>query len=544
MTEFLPAYVDLKRSARPSPRRCFCVRLATIAAALALCHTSALAKVPIYKQEPYDLITLNAANENKVLKVVPLGLSPREIQRLIKSHKKTSIRLFDTQDKEYELSWRSVVKVETFLELVIKEADELVAAKKFDDAYDYYYYLLKEKPDAPGLDEAFENALQAEVRDAFGKGKFDSALALLYEMYRRNPEQPGLDRALGRTVDELVGQYIEKKDYASARTLLRFPLVGVSRKRRGKELDRAVAGRSLAPAGASPRGRRRRPLERGGRAQPPNNRRLARVARRPRIGAGNPSPNTPAWWSASPRSAPTSSPAGSTIGTPAETVAWCTARCASSRAPASKAVNYICPVGEIASEALGQRMAIKLKSDIRWATGNQTLDNVDVVRRLLAMALPDDADFRLDWADLIDTVSLRGPYGIVVELRRAHVRPEAMLQFILTPQNYSPSSGNPPPTNGPFVVKSRDERNIVFLPNEQYFAAEPGQPSEVIERRFDKVSLAVRALKHGEIDVVGSRQSVDASLSARGGRAGRPLLRPAADTLPGAQSGSASAERS
>ena len=99
-------------------------------------------------------------------------------------------------------------------------------------------------------------------------------------------------------------------------------------------------------------------------------------------------------------------------------------------------------------------------------------------------------------------MSLRGVYGVEVELGRSHVRPEALLQIILTPQAAAAKAGELPPSNGPFVVRSRSPQETVFVANRQYFAAQVGQPKVLIERRYATVAQAVAALKRGDIQVL------------------------------------------
>jgi ABC-type transport system substrate-binding protein len=43
---------------------------------------------------------------------------------------------------------------------------------------------------------------------------------------------------------------------------------------------------------------------------------------------------------------------------------------------------------------------------------------------------------------------------------------------------------------------------MVFTPNPQYFAAEAGQPKEIIERRYASVSQAISAMKRGDVQVL------------------------------------------
>ena len=98
-----------------------------------------------------------------------------------------------------------------FEQLVLNKANELVDEGKFDEAYDYFTFLQRNKPATPGLAKAGEDFLFAEANAAYHKGQYDSALALLRELYRRNPKRPGLDRVLGGTTDKLVEQYCPRR---------------------------------------------------------------------------------------------------------------------------------------------------------------------------------------------------------------------------------------------------------------------------------------------------------------------------------------------
>lgn len=468
---------------------------------LALSCAAARAEIPLYKLDPYDQITLDKANENKVLKIEPLNLTPKEIARKIKSRGKLTVNLVDSTGKTYEVRWHSIVKAETFGELILNKAVKFSAAGKFDDAFDYFTFLLRKKPKTPGLNEAIDKSLQAEVMRANEKQQYDGALALLRELHSRNPEFPKIESAQGKMTDKLVEQYISKRDYVSARTLLRslaatFPentVVALWRDRlQGETAPLLAEARAAIDSGrwgkAAELSRRITEIW----PDLPGARQLAltvhRKFSRVVVGVGSFAVDF----------------------TPGKLNDWPARRdsrlvyrtLAEFAGPSIEGGNYICPVGEISSEALGRRMAIKLKPGIRWAKGDNTLSNSDVSIRLLEMAVPGNPAYRLDWADLIGAVSLRGVYGVEVELRRAHVRPEAMLQIVLTPQNYTASSGEPPPTNGPLVVKSRSEQETIFTANDQYFAVEPGQPMEIVERRYDTVALAVRALKRGDIEVL------------------------------------------
>ncbi len=179
------------------------------------------AETPLYEEEPYDQITLNAANGSEVLKVKPI--TDPSIRRYLDRPKpdgKLVVRLVTAPDKEYELKWRKVAKVELFEQLVLEKANEVVDEGRFNEAYDYFAFLQKNRPGMPGLAKAGEDFLFAEANAAYHKEQYDGALALLRELYRRNPKRAGIDRVLGGTTDKLVEQSISERNFPAAQVLL------------------------------------------------------------------------------------------------------------------------------------------------------------------------------------------------------------------------------------------------------------------------------------------------------------------------------------
>ncbi len=466
---------------------------------LAFCST-ARAETPLYEEEPYDQITLDAANDNAVLKIKPLNLPNRQPP----AHKpvgKLHIRKMDEPDKEYEIAWRSIVKLELFEQLVLNKANELVGDGKFEEAYNYFAFLERNKSYTPGLGAAMEDFLYEEAKDAQRKHQFDSAMGLLRELYRRNPKRPGLDRALGLTTDKLVEAYVKQEDYASARVLLRnlaaaYPDHPVAT-RWSRQLTDQAASLLAEARQAVDSGRWDKAADLSGRVtalwpQLPGAHDLAQLIHknysRIVVGVG----------------------CSAVAAIPGHLDDWAARRSgrllyrtltefAGASAEGGK---YICPVGDITLASLNRRLVVQLKPGIHWASGTAVLTGVNVSRRLLARANPNDSIYQVDWADLMAAVSIRGVYGVEVELRRTHVRPEALLQIVLTPQAAPVKAGEPPPSNGPFILQSVSPQETIYAANPQYFAAEAGQPRLLFERRYATTSQAVAALKRGDIQAL------------------------------------------
>jgi ABC-type transport system substrate-binding protein len=154
---------------------------------------------------------------------------------------------------------------------------------------------------------------------------------------------------------------------------------------------------------------------------------------------------------------------------------------------------------EIQQENLGLQLVLHVNPKVPWSDGSGMLTGADVSRHLLAMADPDDKQsYRQDWAELLAAVSVRDGYEVQIDLRRAHVHPEGMLRTVLIPW-HSREAIDKAPALGPFVLHQVAQGEHRYRANEQYFAAGPGQPKEIIERHFKDGRTAALALRNGEV---------------------------------------------
>ncbi len=490
---------DCNRGAFPGGRSSL---LGALAAALCLlCSLTASAEPPLYEQEPYDQVTLDAANNNEVIKIKPLEIANRMPPPRGRLTDELKVRRLDKPDKEYKIAWLHIVKLELFEELILDKANQLSAARDFETAYDYFLYLEANRPNLPGLAKAMEVNLYREAGACKQNGQYDAALALLREIFEHNRRRPGLDNAMGRVTDQLLANYEKENNYPAVRILLRnladcYPENSVVAKWRQHltqqatpllaEANKAVDAGQWSKAGELTRQVANVCPELSGARE------LALIVHRkyPRVVVGVGSPYADA--------------------SPNRLDDWMVRR--TSRllfrtltefaGASSEGGNYDCPVGKVSMSDQGRRVLIQLKPNIGWAQGDATLANCDVARQLLAMTDPKQSGYRIDWADLMLAVSDRGVYGLDVDLRRPYVRPEAMLQIALTPRGAPLKPGELPPTNGPFTVQSRSPRETVFVANPRYFAAVAGQPREIVERHYPTIANAVEALKRGEIQVL------------------------------------------
>jgi hypothetical protein len=218
-----------------------------------------------YEQEQYDLITLDAANNNSVLKVMPLQLPDRKLPDPSKRIGRLKVRLFDQREEEYEVMWRNIVQVELFEELVLREAEKIVlraaqvgrggnhaeSQKQFDEAYDFFRWLLTYHPAVTGLEKGIQDYLYLNAGTLFLIGaqyetdaasasdeaqtarlkkqafdKFAQALAVLEELVGQNPlyaygsAANTAVAALERVADRLIGWYARDGNFVAVRRLI------------------------------------------------------------------------------------------------------------------------------------------------------------------------------------------------------------------------------------------------------------------------------------------------------------------------------------
>jgi len=478
--------------------------LAVVLASTALLARVAVAadEVPLYEEDPFDRITLNQQNQGAVLKVRPLELPGRRLPERPRPGDKLTVQLLDQPDKTYEVAWEAIAKVELFEQIVLAKANELVAAGKLDEAFDYFRYLEEKYPRLAGLGKGAEDYLYEEAKLSHRKQQYESALAALQELCRRNRQRPGLDNALGATTEKLIEQCAAAEDYAAARALLHglaatFPGHPVVAK--WEELWQGQAAALLAQSRtAAQAGELRKAAELG--------RRATRVW--PALAGAK------AWAESLHQKYPrvvvgVTLPAAEVL--PGRLDDWASRR--RSRlvyrtltellGPGPEGGKYLCPVGQISSDESGRRLVVQLRPGVRRSPGESGLTGYELSRQLLAMADPAADSFRADWAELLAGVAVPEVYRLEVDLRRPHVRPEALLQTLLVPANdASAADRRPPPANGPYIVAGQTGTDTICVQNGQYFAASSGQPKEIVERHFAQGGAALRALRRGDVQVL------------------------------------------
>jgi len=452
-------------------------------------------------EAPYDVLTLDKSNESKVLKVFPVNLPGRKLPEARKPTDKLKVKLL-ADGVDYEVMWQHVEKLEFFEQMVLAEAVQLTTAGKFDEAYDYFAYLLARYPDTPGLPEARQSYLYLAAGSAFRQQKHDEALAVLEELLVQNPayrsgeNSPTLMQVLGSIADRILSRYVEKQDYRSARLLLarlsqqyradnepfaqrwRQQLTDLAQKRLSEAQAHLAASRYLEAHDAIVAMKLVWPDLPGG-AQV-----AAEIARRhPLVTVG------------------VEHPALEFDSLSLHNVAARRAGRLSERLLVEltglgpEGGNYVSPYGAVSRSEDGLELIFRLPP----ATAGSTAA-YDLAQRLLSRAQPTGAEYQPTWARIVASVRAPTTNEVRVELRLAHVLPEALVQVPLGVAEDGKAGTVTRMT--PFARLSRDEQQARFTANEQYVFRVATQPAEIIERQFTDPQRALLALKRGEIDVL------------------------------------------
>jgi len=72
---------------------------------------------------------------------------------------------------------------------VLQAATQLVNQQRFDEAYDYFQYLISQYPDLDGLPPALHAYLYADAGRLFQQQKYDQALAVIEELKERSKQR-------------------------------------------------------------------------------------------------------------------------------------------------------------------------------------------------------------------------------------------------------------------------------------------------------------------------------------------------------------------
>ncbi len=458
---------------------------------------------PLYEQRPFDRITLDATNDNRVLDVLPLNkqFPNRKLPEKLPESGRLIVEPINEPGTQYECLWRVITKIELFEQLLLNEVNGLVAAGRFEDAYQYFVHLENERPDLPGLRNAYDNYLFEEAKALQIAGKFDGALARLRELHERTPQWPRLDQALTGATAKLVEKEVNAQRYWIARDYL-DSLARVSPDNQvvatWRDHLQKLAEKELADARLAIEEKRMREAQRYIRqvaaiwpelpGAPELRAELASLYPRYVVAV-----QTPA-----------------TVHQSGRLHDWASRRTGrlvertllEFVGAGVEGGKYICPVGEMKVEDLGRLLEFRLRPDIPVADNSTVLTGYDLSRQLLRMADPADSEGTPLWSSLFESVSVSNVFTTVVRLKRPFVLPQALLQTPVSTGEISFGGAKTSRSIGPYLVKPPEGEEAVFLTNTSYFGGGESRPKEIVERQFASGDDMFSAMRRGDVDVV------------------------------------------
>jgi ABC-type transport system substrate-binding protein/tetratricopeptide (TPR) repeat protein len=499
----------MMRNAARNSNALICIARIALAASLFVCANAAFAQdepaIRILDRDPFDRITLDEANGNAVLDVFPLTPQDRATVANPQPAAKIRIRMLSQPEREFDLAVRSigkdgnVPKVEYFEQFILRDADQLVAQGKTNEAFEYFDFLVQKYPKAAGLEQSLQSYLYTDAGLQFRAGNYDDALAVLEELYSQNPDYRSTSQVLGTVVDKVIERYAADKNYSAARKLI----ARIDRQYRDKQ--QAVVAKwqqQLSQVATAKRDEARRFLESGeSRAARDASQQMmdiwpsvagaaelfAEISRRyPLIVVGVTQPGS--------------------IDDPQRVDNWAARRTGRLTQRllfefigyGPEGGQYACPLGTLETSEDGLQLTLRLR---RGGAGSDPtgINGYDISRRLLALAEPASSEYRPAWSQLMAGVRVQDVMQVEIDLRRPHVLPTALMQIRLEPSS-GVAAGEP--GFGPYVEQQRTATEVRFIRNARYAAGAAAQRTEIEERYFAEPRDAVDALRRGEIDAL------------------------------------------
>lgn len=477
--------------------------------AMALFSGSACADGPIYKEEPYDQVTVAEKGGEEVIKVQAItGLgNPRTIPTQQPGNAKLSVRLLDEDDdQEFFIAWKDIKKIELFEQLVVNEARQLTDAKKFDEAWEVLSFLQDRYPKFPDLPEAIKRYLYFAGLDALRRNNSVEATSIFEELgtrdieYRPTKDDQSVVVLLGISIDPIVAKYVDKEDYASAQFVLnrlanKFALQQTQFFKNWEEkLDKLAAVERDAAATALEQKRytdaydaaakmmRIWPAVKGGRELAVK---ISSIY--PMVIVGVTMPTSKA--------------------DPLAIDNW------SARRAGRLTKRLMMDFEKITAEGGQYRFAFGKYSTsddgvqfILSPTGEGRRDiALNLADGLLQMANPRQPSFSIPWARAMRSVSVSRAGDVLVDLNYAHVNPAALIQ-----SSIESGSDLVAELKSPYLMRTQPDGKVTrFIYNPDVPMASPSQPKEILERLYPDPPAALLALKRGDIDVVDRIAPVD-----------------------------------
>lgn len=456
-------------------------------------------KASLLEQEPYDLIKLDEVNGGVEIKIKPLKTPlPDPVPS-------TGVLVFespDLSDDRLQVPHNNIVSYRSFQQLLQIEANQYIRAKEYGKAFGNLIYIYDNGgQDDPQLNRRIQNLLFRDGAENYLAKNFELALAIFEDIYARDKD---FETGTSKTPIELIlechdrniaanfeaGRY--RQVFAATESLAaRYgegagPAVEKWRSRLLAESDRMLSeARKIASEGDGKRAhltaRKANSIWPG---RPESLQLFQEILRKfPIVFVGV---------------SQTSSNAN-----PLSLDDWGARRIG--RLTERSVVEFTGPGDDGGSyEFLNGKLeqlddnGFLFRFEIeptqtRYAV--PPINAYELSRRMLERGSIHTEDYDIPFARIVDTIEIENENSILVKLKRAFIKPEALFQFRYDAQQDVRG-------NGAYQFAETNNEVTMFAANPDYQSKPDAQRPEIIEWRFPSASQAATALIAGEIDVV------------------------------------------
>lgn len=456
-------------------------------------------------QEPYDLLTIPSGKETTTLKVYPVKLPNRRLPEAPKPTDKIPVRLVDDEDnRNFEVMWRDVKKLELFEDLVLAEAETLAAAGKLDDAYTNYAFLLKNHPNTLRLDESIQSYWYLSAGASYREKRYDEALSVLEDLLRANPSykhsdsSPSLMNVLGGICDRLVQGYLDNSDFRSASRLIGRITSEYPEAKQEPFFAKFQAAMQAAAEAKRDEARKHLSAKRYTEAYDST---AAMLDILPSVSGGR------ELAAEINREYPLAVVAVDVLATAPNVLrldSWADQRVGRLTDRRLTELRGIGPEGGDYASPLGTcERSEDLRSLNIVLAPNVSFSTYDVVQLLLAGARRESSFFSPSWAQTLGGARIIRPGQVQATLQRPHLLPQALLTL---PLSGTAAAGQGWSGNYELAAGS-DTQSRYVLPADSI--RPPGKPREIQERVYPSPEAAILALRRGEVDALDRLQPAD-----------------------------------
>ncbi|MCH2182066.1 MAG: ABC transporter substrate-binding protein [Mariniblastus sp.] len=459
--------------------------------------------LPLVDREPYDELKLDDYNNNVVIKIIPLQNPP---SMPLPENGFLQFEAPDLNENILQVPYENIVSYRTFIQLLIDEANELIKAEKYAQAYRNLLYVYDRggKGD-PAIEKSIQNCLYQDGRLNYLAGNYELAISIFEEIYARDPNfiGAGFNKKPIDVILDSIDSNIKKKFEAGQYDKVTATLDQIQ-DLYGKESLRLTdrwngillkhSNELIAEAKklmAENKGKEAHLKARqANRVIPERDEALQVyeeiVSRFPIVFVGVTNDSAGAdplrldLWG------------GRRIGrlTMRSVVEF------SGMSDDGGSYKFLNGKLEQADEdGLAYRFTIEPTDP---SEGIPDISALDLASKMVAMGTYEMPDYRTAFAKVIDTVEIEDDRNVLIKLRRQFVRPEALVQF----RYDNAFDGQPPVQNGKYVMTSKNDQIAVFGRNPSYPAQTDQQHPEIVEWTFKNPSDAVDAIAGGEVDLI------------------------------------------